>query len=266
MLKITPGSIFAKNTNSLRCDNPIGEPFFELSEVDSSNNYAMQRVQAHLAGHGATWFAHYQNAGKGQRGKQWNAEPGQNIMMSCVLEPNTLSIDNQFVLNAAVALGCFDFFNKYAIDNTSIKWPNDIYWGDRKAGGILIENVLNGENWRFSVVGIGLNINQTLFPKTLRNPVSLKQITGKTFNVIALAKELCGNLDSRWKQLLVTPFEKLLAEYSSHLYKINEPAFFKKENAVFNAIVKGVNKKGELLIETDSESTVALNSVEWVLP
>lgn len=244
----------------------IGEPFFELSEVDSSNNYAMQRVQAHLAGHGTTWFAHYQNAGKGQRGKLWNAEPRQNIMMSSIIEPNTLSIENQFVLNAAMALACFDFFNKYAIDKTSIKWPNDIYWGDRKAGGILIENVLSGETWKYSVVGIGININQTLFPKALRNPVSLKQITGKTFNVIKLAKELCRYLDSRWNKLLATPFDELLKEYCCHLYRLNEEASFKSQNAILKGLVKGVNEKGELLIETNKQSVIAYNSLEWLLP
>ena len=125
----------------MRCGNPIGEPFIELSEVDSSNNYAMQQVQAQMAAHGFTCFAHFQKAGKGQRGKEWITERGQNILMSCVVEPSFLSIDNQFILNAAVALACFDLFNLYAIDKTSIKWPNDIYWEDRKAGGILVENV-----------------------------------------------------------------------------------------------------------------------------
>lgn len=262
---MTPNSIFAKNTNSLRCENPIGEPFFELSEVDSSNNYAMRMVQAHLAAHGATWFAHFQNAGKGQRGKVWKAEPGQNIMMSIVLQPDMLSIDNQFVLNAAVALACFDFFNKYAIDQTCIKWPNDIYWKDRKAGGILIENVLKGEEWRYSIVGIGLNINQTLFPPGIRNPVSLKQITGKTFNVVELAKVLCNCLQKRWQQLLSISYNNILDEYNRHLYKRNEAATFKKENAEFTAVVKGVNKKGELLIDTNGQSTIAYGSIEWLL-
>ena len=86
------------------------------------------------------------------------------------------------------SLPAYDFFNFYAIDETSIKWPNDIYWRDRKAGGILIENILQGKKWKFAIVGIGININQTLFPASLPNPVSLKQITGKTFNVVELGK------------------------------------------------------------------------------
>lgn len=250
----------------MRCENPIGKPFYELSEVDSSNNYAMRMVQAQLAEHGNTWFAHHQIKGKGQRGKVWKADPGQNLMMSCVLQPAKLTVDNQFILNAAVALACFDFINKYVIDKCCIKWPNDIYWEDRKAGGILIENVLKGEQWKYSIVGIGLNINQTLFPENLRNPVSLKQITGKTFDVISLAKELCIFLDHRWKQISTSTFNVLLNEYSSHLYKINQQITFIKDNEQFAGAVKGVTEKGNLIIEETSGEKMVVESIEWVLP
>jgi BirA family biotin operon repressor/biotin-[acetyl-CoA-carboxylase] ligase len=250
----------------LSSDNPIGEPFFELSEVESSNNYAMQKVQAHLAVHGTTWFAHFQKAGKGQRGKEWKAEPGQNILVSCVVEPAMLSIDSQFLLNAAVAAACYDFFNKYAIDKTSIKWPNDIYWEDRKAGGVLIENILSGDRWRYSIIGIGININQTLFPVGLRNPVSLKQITGKTYHVINLARELCCSLENRWQQLLHSDASHLLEEYCAHLYKINEPANFEKHGLFFSGIIKGVNKSGEILIRQNSNTVTPYSTVNWVLP
>jgi BirA family biotin operon repressor/biotin-[acetyl-CoA-carboxylase] ligase len=248
----------------LRCENPIGEPFYELSEVDSSNNYAMGRVQAHLAGHGSTWFAHYQKAGKGQRGKQWNAERGKNIMMSVVLETGTLAVENQVFLNTAVALACLDFFSTYAGDKTKIKWPNDIFWGDRKAGGILIESILHGEKWKYSIVGIGLNINQILFPDHLVNAVSLAQITGQTFNVIQLAKELCKHLEKRWQELLKNQHEMLLKEYNDNLFKLCKTVDFKKDNEIFQGVVKGVNNRGELLITRENGSTTAFQSIEWV--
>jgi len=249
----------------LRSVNPIGTPFFELSEVDSSNNYAMRQVQAQLAGHGATWFTWYQNAGKGQRGKPWNAEPGQNIMMSSILNPPNTFIDNQFVITIIVALACYDFFHQYAKDKTSIKWPNDIYWEDRKAGGILIENLINGKKWKFSIVGIGININQTFFPSSLPNPVSLKQITGKTFNVLELAKHLCLCLELRWQQFLNGKELEQLEEYNSYLYKLEEKMIFKTSNGVFSAIIKGVNNKGELIIDTGQISSLPYGSAEWVL-
>lgn len=246
-------------------ENIIGNPFFELSDVDSSNNYAMRQVQAQMAVHGATWFAHHQNAGKGQRGKAWNAEPGQNIMMSTVLEPVFLSIDNQFLLNITVALACFDFFDKYTFDTVSIKWPNDIYWKDRKAGGILIENLLQGKEWKYSVAGMGININQTFFPPALPNPVSLKQITGKKYNIISLAKELCESMNGRWMQLVSGKHNQLFEDYVSHLYKLGKKATFRKNNQLFDAIVAGVSKNGELLLDSGKQEAYTFGSIEWVI-
>ena len=250
----------------MRPENPIGDPFFELNEVDSTNNYAMRQVQAQMAGHGATWITMNQNAGKGQRGKAWNSEPGKNIMMSCVLEPVFLSIDNQFLLNITVALGCFDFFNNHT-DNVSIKWPNDIYWKDRKAGGILIENILHGKEWKYSIAGTGININQTFFPENLPNPVSLKEITGKTYDVIGLAKDLCKCLNLRWKQLRSGKDNDLFNDYLSNLYKKGETVTFKKNNQLFEAVVAGVNKNGELILDTGQQTTThAFGSIDWILP
>jgi BirA family biotin operon repressor/biotin-[acetyl-CoA-carboxylase] ligase len=254
-----------KNTNSLRPENPIGKPFFELGEVDSSNNYAMQQVQAQMAEHGTTYFASFQNKGKGQRGKPWNGEYGQNIMMSCVLEPGFISLDNQFFLNIAIALGCYEFFEKYAIDKVSIKWPNDIYWADRKAGGILIENILQGREWKYSIAGIGININQTLFPPSLPNPVSLKQITGKTFEPLVLAKDLCSFLEKYWQLLKGNP-SNLLKLYNERLYKKNQLVYLKSGESVFTAEIKGVNERGELLIFNGMDSAITFGTVEWVLP
>ncbi len=250
----------------MRPENPIGEPFFVLGEVDSTNNYAMRQVQAQMAVHGSTWFAQYQNAGKGQRGKAWNAVHRQNIIMSSVLEPGFLGIDNQFLLNATVALSCFDFFSKYASAAISIKWPNDIYWKDRKAGGILIENVVQGKELKFSIAGIGININQTFFPAHLPNPVSLKQITGKTFDVVDLAKELCQCLNVRWEQLRDQKNNELLQEYSSHLYKSGEMVTFKMNEKIFDAVVTGVNKKGELLVDKGVPLALTYGTIDWILP
>ena len=158
--------------------------FVILDVVHSTNNYAMENVHARMAKHGKAYFSTNQIAGKGQRGKVWEAEKGQNIALSIVLEPSMLSIVQQFRLSTVVSLACFNFLSKYAGEETSIKWPNDIYWRDRKAGGVLIENILQGKDWKYSVVGIGININQTIFDPALPNPVSLKQITGKTFDPV----------------------------------------------------------------------------------
>ena len=120
----------------------IGNHIVVLNSIDSSNNYAMQQVHAGLAEHGYAWFALEQTAGKGQRGKEWKGTKAENIAVSVVLETSKLGIGQQFRLSAAVAVGVLNFFSEYAGAGCSIKWPNDLYWGDRKAGGILIENVI----------------------------------------------------------------------------------------------------------------------------
>ncbi|HMX79677.1 MAG TPA: biotin--[acetyl-CoA-carboxylase] ligase, partial [Ferruginibacter sp.] len=154
-----------------------------LEAVDSTNNYAMAQVHAGLANHGLAWFAQEQTAGKGQRGKRWQTGKGKNIAMSLVLEPERFGRVKPFLLSASIALACHAFFEKYAGPPTRIKWPNDLYWGDRKAGGILIENVYHGKNWKWAVAGTGININEDRFDPELINPVSLYQITGTQYNV-----------------------------------------------------------------------------------
>ena len=238
--------------------------FTILDTVDSTNNYAMGRVDAGLAKHGMLWFTKEQTAGKGQRGKTWATEKEKNIAMSLVLEPARLKITNQFHLNAAVALSCFDFFLKYGGDETKIKWPNDLFWCDRKAAGILIENKLQAQSWKWAVVGIGININQTVFDKSIANAVSLKQITGKTFNPVELAKELSNLLMIKLNE--ASGLEETLQQYNRHLYKINELITLRKSGIKFDTVVKEVSAKGKLITVDAFEREFDFGEVEWVLP
>ena len=240
----------------------LGETLSVLPRVDSTNNYAMAQIRAGLARHGDGYFALEQTAGKGQRGKGWQTEPGANIILSLVLEPRWLQLSQQFWLSAAIALGCYDFLRLLAGSETSIKWPNDIYWRDRKAGGILIENLLAGDSWQFAVVGIGLNINQVSFPDSLVNPVSLRQITGREWVVPDLVKELCRCLQERYEQLEQT--KEFPADYNRVLYKRGEPVRLKKETRVFDALIKGVAENGELVVEAGTEERFGFGEVQWV--
>lgn len=262
------GGNFVKNSNSLPSENvkaPFGQPFVELSETDSTNIYAMTHIQHNMATHGSVFFAHRQWAGKGQHGKNWVTEAGQNIIMSAVIDPKPLLQGQQFRLSVAVALACFDFFSHYAGEETSIKWPNDIYWRDRKAGGILIENQLRGQNWQWAIAGIGININQVLFDASIANPVSLKQITGKTFNPVQLARELCTHLNTRLTQLLHSDFDVLLSTYNEHLFKKGESVYLKKNNTRFSCTISGVNEQGELLVENGPSDRFRFGEVSWII-
>jgi BirA family biotin operon repressor/biotin-[acetyl-CoA-carboxylase] ligase len=259
----------------------IGAPFIELQSVDSTNNYA--REQVHRASlpesqtfiqHGQVYFAHSQFAGKGQRGKTWASEKYSSIAISILIDPSPLLLTQQFRLSACMALSVYEFFKKYAGDDTRIKWPNDLYWQDRKAGGILIESVVGsrksgvGEiisDWKWAIAGIGININQTSFPAHLPNPVSLKQITGKNYDPLILAKELCVVINNNFQELVENVFEKILTTYNAHLYKKDSVVKLKKGNRVFEARIIGVNANGKLVIHHAIEEEIDFGEIEWVI-
>ncbi len=242
----------------------IGNPFTELAEVDSTNNYAMAQALQGTANHGHAWFTSRQTAGKGSRGKSWSGGDGLNIALSVLLSPYPLVSGYSFYLSAAVALATYDFIKTFAGDETAIKWPNDIYWRDRKAAGILIENSIRGKSWQWAVAGMGVNVNQTVFDAHLHNPVSLKQITGQTYNVVAMGKALCESLQVRYQQLQQDK-EYILKCYNEVLYKRGELIKLKKDNAVFSCIAKEVNAFGQLQLENAPMLQVAFGEVEWVI-
>ena len=204
--------------------NSIGKPFIELQSVDSTNNYARSLLHEGMAEHGLTVFAYDQLAGKAQRGKAWNTEKNANIILSIIVNARPLRLSKQFELSACIAVAAHKFFAKYAGEVVKIKWPNDLYCLDRKAGGILIENIVSGQqsaisSWRWAIVGIGINVNQTDFPIGLMNPISLKQITGQHFDIIDLSKELCGVINNYFEKLITGGFNDIYDQYLSHLYK-----------------------------------------------
>ncbi|HVS95253.1 MAG TPA: biotin--[acetyl-CoA-carboxylase] ligase [Puia sp.] len=243
---------------------PIGHAFVELESVDSTNNYAMALAKEGRAGHGTLVFAYEQRAGKGQRGRRWESKPGENIVLSAVLEPVAFPAVSTFGLSVAVALACRDFFIRYAgPDGVSVKWPNDLYWNDRKAGGILIENQFRGSTWLWSIAGMGININQVQFPPAARNPVSLKQITGRTFDVPALARELGACLDRRYAQWEAG--EPLIDAYNAVLYRRGEEVQLKKDSAVFRTRLEGVTPQGQLLTRDVVERRFSFGEIDWVI-
>ena len=160
----------------------------ELESVDSTNNYAMARIHEGLACDGMAFITHNQWAGKGQRGKNWFSQPGQNLTMSIVFEPGRLILTQQFLFSAAIALGILKLVKSLKKGNWSIKWPNDIYWNDRKAAGILIENVIIGAKlaifccWHWSKPQPGnfssgnsqCNFAQTILPAKIMNQFHLQ--------------------------------------------------------------------------------------------
>jgi BirA family biotin operon repressor/biotin-[acetyl-CoA-carboxylase] ligase len=241
-LTIFPAEMHAKNLINL------------LQFVDSTNNYAMRQVHEGMAEHGMAWLARQQTAGKGQAGKQWETAPGENILMSIVLDTKTISLQHRFTLSAAVASACHAFVNSYAGKHVFIKWPNDIYYNDSKAGGILIENVIQGQTWKWAVVGLGININQVVFPAHLPNPVSLRQITGLHYSVEKMAEELHQKVLFYFQQLVGGNQQPILHYYNHALYKRERPIRIHTDGRVITATLKGISEEGKLLIEETEEA------------
>ena len=199
----------------------LGEPLIELSTIDSTNIYAMAQIKQGLAKSGSCFKADFQTNGKGQHGRVWESSKGQNLLCSYILELKTLdalknwSPTDQIGFSAAIALGARAFFAAFAGEETKIKKPNDIYFSDRKAGGILIENLVRGKEWTWTVVGIGINMNQSSFSlasvnRVSSNPISLQEITNKSWDLKQMQQHLSESLSNAIQDWLKKGDEKTI--------------------------------------------------------
>ena len=241
-------------------------PLFNiLNRVDSTNNYAMAKVHEGMARHGMAWFAREQTAGKGQRGKQWISEPGSNVILSITLQPSAVFIRNPFYLSATISIACIEFLQQLTGKPFCIKWPNDLYWGDRKTGGILIENNYSGEKWNWAVIGIGINVNQTVFGNGLQKAVSLKEISErKDLDPAQIASEVTAYIMEKFNASERALPGEVMIQYNYFLYKRNKTVRLKKENAVFATTIKEVDEFGQLITEDSMQRTYNFGEVEWI--
>ncbi|MBA4409206.1 MAG: biotin--[acetyl-CoA-carboxylase] ligase [Bacteroidota bacterium] len=233
-----------------KMEKSTGNTIVRLQVTDSTNNYANSRIRANEVTEGTVFLAYEQTGGRGQSGNFWESEPGQNLTFSLVLYPEFLEIRRQFMLSKVITLGIYAAMNKY-VDQLSIKWPNDIYAGNRKLGGILIENSVVYGLLKSSVVGIGLNVNQIIFRSSAPNPVSLKLLTNQHFDCELLLTEVLTGINSYYKQLREGEDEKIDQEFLSVLYLLNEKHLFSAEDEVFTGEIIGVNEIGQLLIRKE---------------
>jgi BirA family biotin operon repressor/biotin-[acetyl-CoA-carboxylase] ligase len=204
----------------------LGAPLIELSTIDSTNIYAMAQIKAGLAKSGSCYTADFQTNGRGQHGRVWESSKGQNLLCSYILELNTLDALKKWTpaeqtgFSAAIALGARAFFAAFAGSETKIKKPNDIYFSDRKAGGILIENLVRGQEWTWTVIGIGMNINQSAFSsaavnKVSSNPISLQEITNKSWDVKQMQQHLSEALNIAIQDWMMEGDEKTIQAFDA---------------------------------------------------
>lgn len=227
----------------------IGSTIVKLDRVDSTNNYAAKELLTKSLKEGTVFAAECQQSGRGTGQASWESAEGLNLTFSIVLYPQFLAISRQFYISRAISLGVADFLTKY-VGGVSIKWPNDIYVNDKKIAGILIETAISGGKFTRAIVGIGLNINQEKFISDAPNPVSLKNLTGETYDLSLSLSDLCTCLNRRYRSLISGNFTKLRQDYDQLLYLKGVWANFREQHSAFEGKILGLEEDGRLKIET----------------
>ncbi|AOM76592.1 biotin--[acetyl-CoA-carboxylase] ligase [Pedobacter steynii] len=226
----------------------VGQNLIKLSEVDSTNNFLKVLVSnSEPLTEGTVIMADKQFAGRGQQDNIWHTEPGLNLTFSIYLKPSFLPVGKQFLLNMAVSIGIRNALQRFVKDGIRIKWPNDIYFGHQKMGGVLIENMLSGSTYKSTIIGIGINVNQLHFDsRKLKSATSLKEILQQDVNLIELLAEICSHIEKQYLQLKAGGYSQLKDDYVRGLYKFNEPAVYRQNGEVIEGRITEVTESGLL--------------------
>ena len=209
-----------------------------------------------------------QTAGRGQRGNRWFSAPGDNLTFSFLLRPEALPAREVMALTCFATLAVREALLKEGVPAV-IKWPNDIYVGKRKICGMLVENGLEGADIAWSVIGIGINLNQTVFPGGVLNPTSLKRLTGKTYDPAAFLDKLCRGLEARLPDLATPESQNALRDaYEQDLFQkgIQAPYRDLATDEEFTGTILGITPEGLLRIEAGGcERTFGFKEVSYIL-
>ena len=249
-----------------------------LDTIDSTNDEAKRRI--HLLNHLSVIAAYQQTSGRGQRGNTWSSEPGKNLTFSIIIKYgkegyHSIIPSNQFIINMIASIAVLDFLYKYNIQ-AAIKWPNDIYVNEKKIAGILIEHTLQDNSLGYSIIGIGINVNQRYFDSSLYNPTSIV-IESPEIEIPNLQTILEEFMDGFKNVLEHKSINELDASYLSKLWRLNVKSKFVDFTSLpkgfletpigptivdiphstqFTGTIIGISKIGELLIEDENSSKI----------
>jgi len=245
----------------------LNPSIIRLTETNSTNSYALELLLRSRPQEGCVIVTDHQTRGKGTDANTWESKKGMNLTFSIILYP-PFTADKQFLLNKAISLGICNFLRTEIPQHTvTIKWPNDIYIGDKKVCGILIQNSVIGNHFEYVVVGIGLNVNQTLFESDAPNPVSLKMTTGINYDLEKLLQNLLQFIFRKYN--LVNPETSILIEneYNESLYRLMEWHEYIVAGKLIIARITGTNAYGQLVLESEIEEalTCDLKEVKFVI-
>lgn len=226
-------------------------PLIHISETNSTNSYLQTFCAKEKTEEFTTVAADYQTSGRGQRGNSWESEPHKNLLFSFVLFPEFLEARRQFLISQIVSLAIKEELDTYT-DDVSIKWPNDIYWKDKKICGILIENDLTGTHIARSILGIGININQKTFISDAPNPISLKQITGQEYDATSILKAVMQRIRNYYSLLKQGDITPIIQRYQNALFHKNGIYSYCDAEGEFKAEIIGVEPDGHFLLQDEN--------------
>ncbi|NOX87001.1 MAG: biotin--[acetyl-CoA-carboxylase] ligase [Chlorobi bacterium] len=237
-------------------------------QVGSTNDHAQERITKGVAAGGDVIWADEQTRGRGHDNNQWESAKGKNLTFSLILRPHFVEPAKQFVLTQLVSLAILNLLEKHIEKMIKIKWPNDVYVENEKIAGILIQNTLSGSVIDYSVIGIGLNVNQEHFLSDAPNPVSMIRFTCHEIRLKKLLDELLSIIGRMYGKLQSPAFYSELHDiYLDHLFRYEEWADYMANGEIFRAMITGINQFGQLKLKTEEgeEKIFGFKEVEFVL-
>ena len=221
-----------------------------LPSCHSTNDILSEMAKKGEATDGTVVITDHQTRGKGQGSNTWESQAGENLTFSVLLETGFLSLADQFFLNIITSLAISDALLVVLNQGVTVKWPNDIYYGEEKIGGILIQNTLKGNRHESSIIGIGLNVNQVKF--SIPNATSLRRITARWHHIENLFESVVVHLDDYLDDLKGGTRGKLKRDYLERLHWLGEARRFASGSQTFNGVIKDIDEVGKLQLETES--------------
>jgi BirA family biotin operon repressor/biotin-[acetyl-CoA-carboxylase] ligase len=233
----------------------VGQNLIRLSAVDSTNDFLkLMLSNSEPVSEGTVIMADHQFAGRGQQQNRWHAQPGLNLTFSILLNPSFLAIENQFMLNMAVSVGICKALTTFVPEGISIKWPNDLYFLDQKLGGVLIENGIGGKVINYSIIGIGINVNQLDFQELgTVAATSIGKILQQPVNLLTVLSRICSCIEAEYLKLRAGAYEHLREKYHDSVFRIGVPAMYKDVDGIFQAEIEGVEDSGVLVISRSGQ-------------
>ena len=236
-----------------------------FDSLESTNRYCEVLDLAMVEDFTCYW-ALEQTAGTGQRGNRWESAPGENLTFSIVLKPKAFPANKQFRLTQAISLAIVDYLTTLGLSaEVHIKWPNDIYIGSKKICGILTSAKVSGADITSAICGIGFNVNQTVFPEWIPNPVSLRMVTSKHYDLESTLHQLLSHIETRYRQ--AEAGKAIDEEYLNRLLDYRVSAKYRYEGKLIDAVIQGVDQHGRLLLTASDgrELCCAIKEIEKIL-